>query len=88
MAEMGYWVGIEYWGNGYCTEATKKVLEYGFDTQNLNRIFAYHFGSNPASGRVMKKIGMKYEGCLRQAIKKWGKFEDSVLYGVLKSDLN
>ncbi|QTA82778.1 GNAT domain-containing protein [Desulfonema limicola] len=88
MAELGYWIGIEYWGNGYCTEASKKVLEYGFETLNLNRIFAYHFGSNPASGRVMEKIGMKYEGFLRQAIKKWGKFEDSVVYGVLKSDLN
>jgi ribosomal-protein-alanine N-acetyltransferase len=62
-AELGYWIGKPYWGNGYCTEAAKAVLHYGFTVLGLNRIYASHMSRNPASGRVMEKIGMKYEGC-------------------------
>lgn len=52
----------------------------------LHRIHAAHFPCNPASGRVMQKIGMTYEGCRRQHVRKWGQFEDTVQYGILKSD--
>jgi ribosomal-protein-alanine N-acetyltransferase len=85
-AELGYWIGKPYWGNGYCTEAARAVLKYGFEIIGLNRIYAFHYARNPASGRVMQKIGMKHEGCSRQNIKKWGKFEDSVNYGILRSE--
>lgn len=57
-AELGYWVGRPYWGQGYCTEAARMILKYGFEQLGLNRIFAGHFTINPASGKVMKKIGM------------------------------
>ncbi|MBC8180786.1 GNAT family N-acetyltransferase [candidate division KSB1 bacterium] len=83
-AEMGYWIGKEFWNKGYCTEAARVVLKYGFEELGLNRIHANHFGSNPVSGKIMQKIGMTYEGCMRQHIKKWDKFEDAVLYGILK----
>jgi RimJ/RimL family protein N-acetyltransferase len=85
-AELGYWIGKPYWGRGYCTEAAKAILKYGFEVIGLNRIYATHFPHNPASGRVMQKIGMRYEGCLRQHIHKWGKFEDVWQYGILKSE--
>ena len=85
-AELGYWIGKPYWGKGYCTEAAKAVLQYGFEVIGLHRIQATHFSHNPASGRVMQKIGMSYEGCLRQDTWKWEKFEDVELYGILKSD--
>jgi ribosomal-protein-alanine N-acetyltransferase len=52
----------------------------------LNRIFAHHFTRNPASGRVMQKLGMKHEGCLRQHFEKWDAFEDMEIYGILKSE--
>jgi len=52
----------------------------------LNRVHARHFKSNPASGRVMQKVGMKYEGCLRQHFKKWGNYEDSEMYGILREE--
>ncbi|WP_244364778.1 GNAT family N-acetyltransferase [Paenibacillus cellulositrophicus] len=52
----------------------------------LNRVFARHFGGNPASGKVMVKVGMKYEGTLRQHAKKKGKYEDLVYYGLLKEE--
>lgn len=85
-AELGYWIGQPYWGQGYCTEAGKAVLRYGFEALQLHRIHSLHFATNPASGRVMQKIGMRYEGCRRQDVLKWGTYEDTELYGILKSD--
>jgi len=83
-AEPGYWIGKPYWGNGYCTEAARAVLEYGFTTLKLNRIHAHHFKRNPASGRVLQKLGMVRERFARQHVKKWDTFEDIELYGILK----
>ena len=85
-AELGYWIGKPYWGNGYCTEAGKAVIRYGFNDFNLNRIHAQYLNRNPASGRVLEKLGMRYEGYLRQYIKKCGKFEDSKIYSILKDE--
>ena len=85
-AELGYWIGKPYWNNGYCTEAAQATLRYGFEVLGLNRIHATHMTRNPASGRVIQKIGMKHEGCLRQHIKKWGQFEDFEAYGILRSE--
>ncbi|RAM49289.1 MAG: GNAT family N-acetyltransferase [Hapalosiphonaceae cyanobacterium JJU2] len=85
-AELGYWIGKPFWGNGYCTEAAKEVLRYGFETLGLHRICAYHFAHNPTSGRVMQKIGMTFEGCRRQHTLKWGEYIDVMEYGILKSE--
>lgn len=85
-AELGYWVGKPYWGNGYCTEAAREVLDYGFQVLDLHRIYARHLARNPASGRVMIKIGMQYEGCMRQHVLKWDAFEDLKIYGILRSE--
>ncbi len=85
-AELGAWIGKPFWNQGYCTEADAAVLRYGFEELGLNRIYAGHFKRNPASGRVMQKIGMAHEGCLRQHIEKWGTFEDLELYGIPKSE--
>jgi RimJ/RimL family protein N-acetyltransferase len=86
LAEIGYWIGKPYWRSGYGTEAAHAVLQYGFEVLGLNCIHGKHFSSNPASGRIMQKIGMKHEGCRRQHFKKWGKFEDFELYGILRSE--
>jgi RimJ/RimL family protein N-acetyltransferase len=64
-AEMGYWVGVPFWGSGYCTEAARAVLQHGFAALDLLRIHAHAFARNPASARVMEKIGM-LEGVPRQ----------------------
>ena len=85
-AEMGYWIGKPYWNRGYGTEAAGGVLRYAFEQLGLNRVYAAHFRRNPASGRIMQKIGMTYEGCLRQHIKKWDTFEDMEYYGILRSE--
>ncbi|MBN1406970.1 MAG: GNAT family N-acetyltransferase [Calditrichaceae bacterium] len=85
-AELGYWIGKPYWNKGYATEAAEAMLKFGFEDINLNRIHAHYFARNPASGKVMEKLGMRYEGTLRDDIKKWGKFEDIKIYGILKSE--
>ncbi len=84
--ELGYWVGKPYWGRGYCTEAATAILDYGFATLGLNRVSARHLVRNPASGRVLQKIGMTREGRARQDTVKWGKYEDLVLCGILRSE--
>jgi len=84
--ELGYWIGVPYWGNGYATEAAQAVVRYGFEQFGLNRIFAGHFKQNVASGNVLRKIGMRHEGCQRQAVLKWGEYLDVELYSILHEE--
>jgi [ribosomal protein S5]-alanine N-acetyltransferase len=86
-AELGYWIGVPYWGNGYATEAAEAVVKYGFETLALHRIFASYISSNVPSGRVLRKIGMRPEGSHRGHILKWGEFLDIEMYGMLSSDV-
>ena len=58
---LGYWVGIPYWGNGYCSEAASLIIEYGFYEYGLDLIYARHLPENPASGKVMTKNGFEYK---------------------------
>lgn len=85
-AELGYWIGREFRNRGICSEAGKAVLRHGFEHLGLHRIHANFMTRNPASGRVMEKIGMRREGLLRGHARKWGVFEDIIVYGVLASD--
>ena len=85
-AEMGYWVGRPYWNKGYCTEAAQGVLKYAFDKLKLERVFANYLARNPASGRVLHKLGMNQEGCLRAHRLKQGKYEDLIVCGVLRKE--
>lgn len=85
-AELGYWIGLPYWNRGYCTEAASAVVRYAFETLGLNRVHASHLTRNPASGRVMQKLGMSHEGRLRQHVRKWDKLEDLEKYAILKDE--
>ncbi|OQY84330.1 MAG: GNAT family N-acetyltransferase [Chloroflexi bacterium UTCFX4] len=85
-AEMGYWLGVSFWNQGYTTEAARAVLRFAFETLKLHRVHAAHFARNPASGRVMQKSGMTYEGTLRQHFLHWDRLEDLVYYGILESE--
>lgn len=82
-AELGYWVGAPFWGKGYATEASEALLHYGFTELKLNKIHASHFTRNPASGRVMQKLGMELEGVLKQHALKWDEYVDLAVYGIL-----
>lgn len=85
-AELGYWIGRPCWNRGYATEAAAAMVGFGFDALGLHRIIARHFPRNPASGRVLTKIGMTWEGTLRQHAVRWGKFEDLECYGLLEPE--
>jgi len=85
-AELGYWIGKPFWGKGFATEAAHELLRFGFQELKLNRIYATHMTQNPASGRVMEKLGMTREGILRQHALKWDKFVDLATYGILSHE--
>lgn len=86
-AELGYWVGQRHWNRGYATEAVRALIPFGFRALPIDRIFAQHFARNPASGRVLVKAGMRYEGMMRQHVRRFDRPEDCVQYGILRSDL-
>jgi ribosomal-protein-alanine N-acetyltransferase len=83
--ELGFWIGKPYWGRGFATEAARAVIAYGF-SRGLRRIFAEHFHTNPASGRVLQKCGMTHEGTLRRHMLKWGEAMDCEVYGILAEE--
>ena len=82
-AELGYWIGKPYWNNGYCTEAAKAAVRYGFRTRDIESVYAYYFKRNPASGRVLEKIGMRFVEYIPKATKK-DFFEDTIRCSILK----
>ena len=84
--ELGYSLARWVWGKGYATEALRAVIDYTFETMDVNRIEAQHEIDNPASGRVMEKCGMTKEGVLRQRLYNKGKFVDVALYSILRGD--
>ncbi|MGO8704058.1 MAG: GNAT family N-acetyltransferase [Candidatus Brocadiia bacterium] len=85
-AELGYWIGLPYWNKGFCTAAAKELLRFAFQDLKLHRVYASHFAMNPASGRVMQKLGMTHEGVRREHVKRWGRYNDLVQYGILSSE--
>ncbi|PKL12658.1 MAG: GNAT family N-acetyltransferase [Spirochaetae bacterium HGW-Spirochaetae-8] len=87
-AELAYWIGSAYWNKGYGTEAGRMLVAQAFETLDINKVYAAHFGSNPASGRLMEKIGMHKEGLLRKHVMKWGHSEDLIYYGLLRDDFS
>jgi RimJ/RimL family protein N-acetyltransferase len=85
-AEIGYWIGVPYWGRGYATEAGRAVVGHAFEGLGLNRVHAEVFARNPASARVLQKIGMRHEGTQRAHIVKWGEAMDVEAYGMLRGE--
>lgn len=85
-AAISYWLGSAYWGGGYAAEAVREVLRFGFETLELHRITGHHFHNNPASGKVLLKVGMKQEGRRVEHFFKNGEYLDIVDYGLLARD--
>ncbi len=84
--ELAYELGSKWWNMGLMTEAVKAVLPFFFEEVGFNRVYAYHASENPASGKVMKKCGMIYEGTLRQACSCNNGIFDKVMYAMLAED--
>jgi ribosomal-protein-alanine N-acetyltransferase len=85
VAEGGYWLGLEYHGKGYATEAFAALSHWGFQSFELRRISAYTFAGNTASERVLQKVGFAHEGIARQARTQMGVCYDVNAWGMLKS---
>ena len=85
-AEIGYWLGSAHWGNGYATEAARRMIQFGFEELQLNRIWGAAMTRNPASSAVLKKAGLRYEGCMKEHVQKWDQYEDVEYYGLTSSD--
>lgn len=82
-AELGYWIAIQQWGNGVAMEAAGALCAYAVGVLRIHRIQARHFVRNPASRRVVRKLCMRQEGVLRDAVCQRAQFESVALYGVL-----
>ncbi|MFP4104524.1 MAG: GNAT family N-acetyltransferase [Phycisphaerae bacterium] len=80
VAELGYWIGVPFWGNGYCTEAAGAVVSFGFTSLGYTKLFATHLVGNPASGRVMQKIGMHRTGELTRFAEKFDREVELIRY--------
>ncbi|MVN77885.1 GNAT family N-acetyltransferase [Hymenobacter sp. HMF4947] len=85
-AEVGYWLGRSYWGKGLATEALAALLAFGFEELKLNKLYATHIVSNPASGQVMRKNGMVKEGELVQHTKRDGQYHDLWQYRLTRQE--
>lgn len=83
-AEIGYWLGEEYWGRGIATEALVAVTEHAFANNDLCRLYAHVFEWNPASARVLEKAGYKFEGRLSKSVTKNGQTIDQLMYAIVR----
>ena len=86
LGEIGYWVGRAYWNRGYTTEAARALTDYVFREKGLHKLIGRHFACNPASGRVMEKLGMEKEGVQKRQYFRNGQWQDVVLYGLVRPE--
>lgn len=84
-AEVGYYIGAEYWEKGIATEAVRLICKRVFEETDIVRIFAEPFVENIGSCRVLEKNGFVAEGVLRKNAYKNGKFRDMKLYALIKN---
>jgi len=82
-AQLGFWIGVPYWGKGYATEAAREVVRAGFEVWGLHRIYAQYFATNPASGRVLQKLRFRQEGLMRRHVKHWDQYQDLHVCAIL-----
>jgi RimJ/RimL family protein N-acetyltransferase len=83
-AEIGYWLGEEFWGRGIVTEALIAVTDHAFANHDLCRLFAHVFDWNPASARVLEKAGYAFEGRMRKSVTKEGQTIDQLMYAMIR----
>ncbi len=84
-AEMGYWLAEPFWGKGIMTKAVLEMVDYGFKTFEINRIFARPFGTNTGSQKVLEKAGFTFEAKFEKTIYKYGVYLDELVYAIRKA---
>jgi RimJ/RimL family protein N-acetyltransferase len=85
-AEIGYMLGVDFWGQGYATEAARAVLGFGFETLAMHRIYAEALRDNQASIRVLEKLGMRREALLHENQWFQGRWWDTCIYALLEQE--
>jgi RimJ/RimL family protein N-acetyltransferase len=83
-AELGYWLGEPFWGKGIISQAIPEMLDYGFKTFDITRIFARPYNTNVGSQKVLEKNGFKLEATIEKSLFKNGEYLDELIYAVRK----
>lgn len=87
-AEVGYWLGEQFWGRGIMTEVLRAVTEQAIHRFGIHRVYALPFAENVASARVLEKAGFTREGTLRRSALKDGRILDQAIYAITDLDLS
>lgn len=82
-AEIGYWLGVKYWGKGLASEMVEALVQYMTTETDVEQLTANVYGWNPASARVLQKTGFTKEGVRKGVVRKWGKQTDLMIFGKL-----
>lgn len=82
-AEIGYWLGEEFWGKGYATEVVQLLIQVAKDSKQFHKLFARTFVGNTASEKVLQKNGFVLEGTLKEHVFKRGEFVDEKIWGLI-----
>ncbi len=85
-AEFGYIIGRQWWGRGYATEACRALLAWGFGTLGFNEVCAHAMTRNPASSRVLEKLGMRSLGVIPAKCEKDGEYHDAEGFVLTKAE--
>ena len=85
-AEIGYWLGEPFWGHGIISKAIKQIIQFGFSTYEIDRIFARPFGTNLASQKVLEKNNFLLEGRYEKVLYKNGEYFDELVYAIRRSN--
>lgn len=86
VADIGYELSPDYWGNGYASEAIGRLVAFGFERLGLRRVWARTTADNQASRRVLEKLGLRLEGRMRSHERIAGKWVDRLIYGMLADE--
>ena len=86
LAEISFWTDPACQGRGFAAQAAQLLLDHAFGGLGLNRVQAFHMTRNPASGRLLARLGFSEEGVMRQRVRKWDRFEDVVIWALLADD--
>nr|WP_319401586.1 GNAT family protein [uncultured Carboxylicivirga sp.] len=85
-AELGYWIGEPFWGQGIVSKAVNQIINFAFTTYDIDRIYASVFGSNLGSQKVLQKNNFKLEARFENTVFKKDRYEDEIFYGLRRED--
>lgn len=85
-AEMGFWLGKDFWRNGYTFEAASEIIKFGFEELKLNRIEAHSMVENKSSIKLLEKLNFGQEGYHPDLVIKWNEYKDVMTFGLLRNN--